>query len=196
MRTNSLSSWGLACLLLALCPFLQGCAAYGSGFRELAWADGWQPLPIGRWLLNDGIQPKAIVICPRGTCTHMAVVALFVAEGKDAAALELSLASDRFLSERKARPRPRTIGGKPARQPDVQARTRIERFVVDGMPATRVSLTPEKTASSGSKPGVVGNSAYAVVLAQRSGSTLKAVVAITTDPDMALTQARAAAKDW
>jgi hypothetical protein len=191
--------------LLPLSLVLHGCGAYGAGFRELAWADGWQRLPIGRWLLNDDIQPKALVICPREICPQMAVVALFEAEGRAAAELERALASDTLLSARKkpsqARGQTRTIGGQPAKtaakKPDVTATTHIERFMVDGMAATRVAMTPQPAKpGSAAQPALAGNSAYAVVLTQRFGTRLKAVMAVTTSPDTALTQAQAAAKDW
>ena len=193
MRKNSRFSW----MAVALCLPFQGCVAHGSGFRELAWASGWQPLPIGRWLLNEGIQPKTLVICPAELCTHMSVVALFEASGRDAASLERSLGNNALLSERKNRPAPRTIGGKPAKKNDVTATTQIERFMIDGMAATRVALTPSAPSMAKQvSPRMAGNSAYIVVLTQRSGPTLRAVMAVTTDPEMALAQARAAAKDW
>lgn len=174
-------------MVVALALGLQGCGFYGAAVRELAFVDGWQPLPLGRWLLNDGIQPKALVICPAELCAAMSVVALFEAEGREALALERSLASDILLSQRKTRPEARTIGGKPVKKPDVAAKTRIERFRMDGMAVTRVALTP-------AGPG--GNSAHAVVLTRRFGPTLKAVLAVTTNPDLALQQAKLAAKDW
>ena len=174
-------------MAVALALGVQGCGAYGAGVRELAFADGWLPLPLGRWLLNDGIQPKALVICPRERCAAMSVVAMFEAEGRMALALERSLADDTLLTQRKTRLVTRTIGGKYVKKPDAAATTRIERFSMDGMAATRVALVPS---------GGTGNRAHAVVLTRRFGATLKAVLAVTTDPDLALQQARLAAKDW
>jgi hypothetical protein len=191
----------LAATALFLSLGLGGCAAQGANHVEISAAQGWVRLPISRWLLNEGVRPRTLLMCPRATCTHMSMIALFEANGEAAVAMEKELASDRLLSERKNRRRPaRTIGGKPQapKGPETVAETTIERFTVDGAKGYRVALTPkvDPKAARQDPPPPPGNHAFAVVLTKREGEVLKAAIAVTTDPDLALGQARAAAQGW
>ncbi len=186
MRKKITSSW----TVFLLCMGLSACVSYGVGFSELPFAAGWQRMPLGRWLLNDGVRVKTLVICPQDPCTHKAMVASIEADGAAARQIEAELANGSALAARPARRKIPVIGGGFARNPGPVAKTAIERFMVGEMAATRVALTPQPA------PAWPVNRAYAVVLSQRFGGTLKAVLAVTTDPDFALAQAKAAAKDW
>jgi hypothetical protein len=191
----------LAFTALALSLGVTGCVAQPANTVDLSAAQGWVRMPISRWLLNEGVQPRLLLMCPRGVCPQMSLVALFEAGGEAASAMERELASDRLLSERKSkRPPPRTISGKPAapKGPETTAETTIERFTVDGAKGWRVALTPkiDPKAARQVPPPPPGNHAFIVVLTKREGEVLKAAVAVTTDPDLALAQARTAAKSW
>jgi hypothetical protein len=191
----------LAFTAFALTLGISGCVAQPANSVDLSAAQGWVRMPISRWLLNEGVQPRLLLMCPRATCTHMSMVALFEAAGEAASAMERELASDKLLTERKSkRPPPRTIGGKPAapKGPETTAETTIERFTVDGAKGWRVALTPKADPKAAGQvpPPPPGNHAFIVVLTRREGDIMKAAVAVTTDPDLALAQARTAARSW
>ncbi|MGL4729943.1 MAG: hypothetical protein ACRCWO_14435 [Bosea sp. (in: a-proteobacteria)] len=195
--------FGATALFLGL--GLAGCMAQSANTRanavELSAAQGWVRLPTSRWLLNEGVLPRYVLMCPRATCTHMSMIALFEASGEAAAAMERELASDKVLSNRKnKRPPPRTIGGKPQapKGTETTAETTIERFTLDGAKGYRVALTPkiDPKLTRQTPPPPPGNHAFVVVLTKREGAVLKAAIAVTTDPDLALGQARAAAQSW
>jgi hypothetical protein len=195
-----------SCLALLLCLPLAGCVSLGGwlgnlegeGVAELPANEGWQRLPLGRWLLDDGIAPAALVICPAQLCTHVGMAAILEAEGPDALKIEADLADDRMLSRRNAPTKPRIIGGGRARKvSNIKAQTHIQRSMLDGMAVTSVALTPQSSHAGRGQASARGpNRAYAVVLSQRFGPRLKLAIAITTDPDIALIQARAAAREW
>jgi hypothetical protein len=186
MRNSLVSSWVVFSTFLTL----SACISHGVGFSELPFAAGWQRMPLGTWLLNDGVRVRTLVICPNDPCTHKAMVALVEADGAAARHIEAELASGSALSKRPAHRNIPLIGGGFAKRSGPLAKTTIERFTVGEMAATRIALTPLPAT------GYPANRAYAVVLSQRFGGTLKAVLAVTTDPDFALAQATAAAKDW
>ncbi len=195
----------LVAATLALALSATGCAAQGAGQGpnavDLSAASGWVRLPVGRWLLNEGVMPRAVLMCPRATCPQQGMIALFEASGEAASAMEKELASDKLLSDRKAkRPPARTISGQPQapKGPEATAETTIERFTVDGAKGYRVALTPKEDpkARAQTPPPPPGNHAFAVVLTKREGDVLKAAIAVTVDPHLALRHARAAAQAW
>lgn len=76
----------LAGALLAACS-----QHFGPGITELPASQGWQPLPIGSWVLNDGIEARAMVFCPRDACTQQGFAAVIALEGERARQMEQAL---------------------------------------------------------------------------------------------------------
>lgn len=44
---------------------------------------GWVPLPTARWLVNPGIEPDALMFCPRDNCAEQAFVARMELTGRE-----------------------------------------------------------------------------------------------------------------
>jgi hypothetical protein len=176
-------------IILSL-ALLSACASFGSGIAELPAASGWERLPIRSWLLNEGLGPATIVYCPARSCARPAVVATFSARGETAAQLLRALADTKALLAAKR------VEAATARDPRFKRKVSVgkpkssehaEPLQVDGLKGYRVSLSPDIAG---------GSAAYAVVLAKRDGDLVKAALAVTTDPEAALQEARAAAKTF
>ncbi len=73
-------------LLLAACSH-----DFGPGIAELPASQGWQPLPIGSWVLNDGLEARSMVFCPRESCTRQGFAAVIALEGEQARDMEKAL---------------------------------------------------------------------------------------------------------
>lgn len=74
---------------------LAGCSNHwGVGIAELPADRGWTPLPIGSWVLNDGLSAQAMSFCPRERCAQAGFAALVNFDGKEAAAMEQALSAD------------------------------------------------------------------------------------------------------
>ena len=163
---------------------------YGVGIDLLPGSAGWQSLPVRSWLLNEGLGPVTIVYCLPPRCAAPSVAATFEAEGETALRLERELANPKTLlmakryEVQKARD-PRFKG-----KADTEARKsseKVERVTADGLDGYRVTLAPQIAG---------GHSAYAVVLSKRMEGSVKAALAVSTDPDTALQEAKAAAKTF
>lgn len=163
---------------------LAGCGHFGGGVATLPAGDGWQPLPVRDWLTNDGLEPGALVVCPPAACARPAVALLFSAEGDAARALEANLADTAALLRGRPRPKPRTIGGKPApeKTPRVRSATRISRGIEDGRDVTRAVIMPEAG---------IGRAAFATIFSWQEGARRRYALAVTTDADAADRYARA-----
>ncbi len=74
---------------------------FGAGITELPRCIAAGSLPIGDWVVNDGLEPRTIVYCPRDACAHQAMAALISLEGKRADEME------RALADGSGPPRPR-----------------------------------------------------------------------------------------
>jgi hypothetical protein len=169
-------------VLLVVPALLSGCGwYYGPGLTRLGAGDGWFPLPIQRWLTSSGVETTALLICRPDVCVAPSVAILMEADATAARQLDAALASDRVLTARKARPVLRRIGLAPKTIiPQVEAISRIERFMHHGHPALRIAMLPK----SGS-----GRAAYAVVISQETALGRRYALAVTTDPGLALEQA-------
>ena len=79
-RERMRSRFHVAALLAATGLLLAACSNhFGPGIADLPASEGWQPLPIGSWVLNDGLEARSMVFCPRDACTRQgfaAVIAL------------------------------------------------------------------------------------------------------------------------
>lgn len=176
-------------MALAFAP-LAGCAGFDAGIAGLPAASGWAPLPTHDWLLNEGLGPAKIVYCEVPTCPRPAVVATFSAEGEEAGRLLRALADPTALLRAKrvtvATARDPRQKSNPTKEKP-KSREAAERIEADGFAGYRVTLSPEIAG---------GHQAYAVVLTARDGDKVRAALAVTTDPDAALEEARAAAKTF
>jgi hypothetical protein len=176
---------GMPLILLAACVELE------AGMDLLPSASGWRSLPLRSWVMNDGLGPAAITYCPQPRCADPSVVATLVAQGDEARRLERALASPRTLLMAKrfevARARDPRLKHLPKTPREERSSERAERLEIDGLRGYRVALTPK----SGD-----GHAAYAVVLAKHEDGRFKVAFAVSTSPDAALEQSRAAAKSF
>jgi hypothetical protein len=173
-------------LLMTILPMLlSGCGWYGNGLSALPANEGWFPLPIHRWLVNAGVETTAMVICPPDRCASPGVAILFEADPATARQLEASLNDDRALTARKPRPILHRIGERArAASPKIKAISRVERFTDQGNPVLRIAMVPQ----SGN-----GKAAFAVVISIKQAQGRRYALAIATNAEQALSQARAIA---
>lgn len=89
------SRFHVAPLFLAASLLLGGCAdQYGAGIAELPASAGWHRLPIGSWVLNDGLEARAMVFCPRDACPRQGFAAVVSFEGAEARRMEQALSEN------------------------------------------------------------------------------------------------------
>ena len=185
--------------LLALALVTTSCTnQFGFGITELPAERGWQPLPIGSWVLNEGLSAKAMAICPRETCTRQGFAALITLEGREADALERTLATD------------------PARlardfaKPKTDKKTAASKVKAAPAKPTAPKNTTTKSTTSvirytdGDANGLLveiralgesGKRAVTAILSGREGARLTVAIGVSPDPDAARNQARAAWHD-
>ncbi|POR46011.1 hypothetical protein [Bosea psychrotolerans] len=183
-------------LALAGALLLAGCSNhYGFGITELPAEHGWQPLPIESWVLNDGVSAKAMAFCPRATCTEQGFAALITLEGREADAMEKTLATDPArLARDFARPASKEASktaktsktAKPAKPTAPKSTTTVSRFSEDGVQGLLVEIRARDAS---------GKRAVTAILSGRDGSRLKLALGVSPDPDAARSQARAAWRD-
>jgi hypothetical protein len=93
-RERSRSRFHVA-LALAGLMLLAGCSNHwGFGIAELPAERGWMPLPIGSWVLNEGLSADAMSFCPRERCAQPGFAALLGFDGNEAVAMERALSAD------------------------------------------------------------------------------------------------------
>jgi hypothetical protein len=163
-------------LLLASCASVsQHLGHYTGGVRGLASADGWTELPVGRWLLNDGIRVEAVSICPRDVCAQPGFAARIALSGGESAMIS------------RIRERPETLVTqrleRGARAPAARRRgqTEMSPLTLGDWSGGLFTLRP---ATSG------GHAAHVAVLARAGDST--ALIVAAPEQDAALALARAA----
>jgi hypothetical protein len=167
---------------------LAACVDFAPGVDLLPSASGWQSLPIRGWLMNEGFGPVTIVYCGPSRCAEPSVVATFVAEGETALRLEHALETPKTLLMAKRYEVEKARDPRFKRKPASERRKsseHVERLAADGLDGYKVTLASEIAG---------GHPAYAVVLARRADGIVKVAFAVSTDPDTALQEARAAAK--
>ncbi|MCU4182660.1 hypothetical protein [Bosea sp. BH3] len=84
----------LPAVLLALVGglLLSACSHhFGAGIADLPASQGWQPLPIGSWVLNDGLEARAMVFCPRADCDRQGFAAVLSFAGARGRQMEQAL---------------------------------------------------------------------------------------------------------
>lgn len=188
-REPSRSRFHVAALLAGLLA-LTGCSNnFGLGITELPADRGWQPLPIGAWVLNDGIAAKAMSICPRDTCIRQGFAALLSFEGREADALERTLATDPArLARDFARPAPPPAAKKatPPRPTAPKSRTTVTRFDAGAAHGLLVAIS---ALADGGKRAVTA------ILSGREQGRLIVAIGVSPDADSARAQALAAWRD-
>lgn len=161
---------------------LASCGHFGPGLAELPADQGWQVMPVTRWVIDDTIRPQSVVFCPAETCPAPAMVAVFRVTGPEASRLEQLIGQNparmlQNISRPPGPPRTATKTGKPAHPGST---TTIEKIGTGGLTGARVTLQ-SKAAD--------GRMASGVVLYRRDGPSLAIALAVTTDPDRALAHA-------
>ncbi|SEG82222.1 hypothetical protein SAMN04488115_12015 [Bosea lathyri] len=183
--------------LLAGIAFLAGCANhFGFGIAELPAERGWQPLPIESWVLNDGLSAKAMSFCPRATCTRQGFAALITLDGREADAMERTLAEDPTrLARDFAKPtsdnKTKAAGKAPAKPAKPAAdnaaspksTTTVSRFSAEGIAGLLVEIAARDTS---------GKRAVTAILSGREAGHLVVALGISPDSDAARSQALAA----
>jgi hypothetical protein len=177
----------LVALAGALCLLAACTSHFGPGLAELAADRGWRPLPIGSWVVNDGLEPRSIVYCPGEPCLRPAMAALIVAEGGKADELERALAADparlaREFAKPAAKPDKAKKPAKPAK-PSVKSATSVSRFRDGGTSGLLVTIRGE---------GETGRLAATAILYGRDAGKLVLAIAVSNDADAARGYARAA----
>jgi hypothetical protein len=179
--------------LLAGLGLLAACTnQFGAGITDLPAQNGWQPLPIGAWVLNDGLEPRTIVYCPREACAHQAMAALISVSGARADELERTLAADPARLARdfarpttppgrdksKAKPKdaaPKNIGPK--------STTSVARYDDNGTAGLLVEIRAKDRSAK---------QAATAILYGREGGKLTMAIAVTDDAERARRYASAA----
>lgn len=91
-RERMRSRFHVATLILAAGLLLAGCTnQFGAGIADLPASEGWNRLPIGSWVLNDGLEARAMVFCPREACVQQGFAAVIALEGEQARQMEQAL---------------------------------------------------------------------------------------------------------
>lgn len=175
----------LATLLAGLCLVAACTSQFGAGITELAADRGWQPLPIGEWVVNDGLDPRSIVYCPRETCAHQAMAALISLEGKRADDMERALATDPArLAREFAKPStpPKAEKGK-AKPKDTapKSTTSVSRYDEAGAKGLLVEIRAK---------GSVWKEAATAIVYGRDAGKLTMAIAVTDNPERARSYAR------
>lgn len=195
-RERSRSRFHVAALL-ALALGLTGCSnQFGFGITELPAESGWQPLPIGSWVLNDGLSAKAMAICPRETCGRQGFAAIIALEGREADALERKLANDPARLAREFATPPKTdkaskpgkasAKSTPPKPTTPKSTTSVTRYGEDGANGLLVEIRAL---------GDSGKRAVTAILSGRDGARLNIAIGVSPDADAARAQARAAWRD-
>lgn len=155
------SRFRIPALLVSCALLLASCAGdFGDSISDLPASAGWQPLPIGAWVLNDGLEAKAMVFCPRETCTRPGFAALVSFQGEQGRRMEQALsenpaelarsfsrlAGDKAAERAQAR---RSAGRKPMPSTAGQSSTAYARL--DGPDAKGVLVTIRSKAETSSK---------------------------------------------
>ncbi|TCR60389.1 hypothetical protein EV560_11757 [Bosea sp. BK604] len=187
-RGRMRSRFRLAALLVGLCLLAACTNQFGAGITELAADRGWQPLPIADWVVNDGLEPRSIVYCPRESCAHQAMAALISLEGKRADEMERALATDparlaREFAKPSTPPKPEKgkTNPKSTAPKAPKSTTSVSRYDESGASALLVEIRAKDSPSRGAATAIVYG---------RDAGKLTLAIAITDDAERARTYAR------
>ncbi|MDP3255387.1 MAG: hypothetical protein Q8S58_01345 [Bosea sp. (in: a-proteobacteria)] len=177
---------------LATVLLLSGCAGdFGAGIAELPAAQGWERLPIGGWVLNDGIEARTMVVCPREACAQQGFASVLVFSGAEAGRMEQALKADpqrlaRLFSKPPSDPArkpaaPKPAAGKADSRP--KSTTRVSRFEAEGTSGLLVEIRALDASTK---------SAATAILHGREGDRLVLAIAVSPDAGSARRDAVAA----
>lgn len=143
------SRFHVAALILAGSLLLGACSNhFGAGIADLPASQGWEPLPIGSWVLNDGLEARSMVFCPRETCTRQGFAAVIALEGDQARDMEKALSESpaslgqafaRLAAAKAAERRKAQRKQKPEVKPEARSATDVAR--IDSADAKGVLVT-------------------------------------------------------
>lgn len=167
---------------------------FGPGIADLPASQGWQPLPIGSWVLNDGLEARSMVFCPRDTCTRQGFAAVIALEGEQARDMEKALsespeslgqafarlAAAKATERRKAQ---RKLKKKPDAKPEARSATDVVRIDSTDIKGVLVTIRSLDTAS---------RQAVTAILYGRESDRLVLALAVSETPDAARRDAEAA----
>ncbi len=186
-RERMRSRFHVTALILGCAMLLSACSShFGAGIAELPASQGWQPLPIGSWVLNDGLEARSMVFCPRETCSRQGFASVVAFAGPEAQRMEQALRADaaslaRIFSKPptdESRSRKKT---KPKGPP--KSTTTVTRFEAEGVAGILVEIRA-KDAS--------GKSAATAILHGREANRLVVALAVAQDAEAARRDAIAA----
>lgn len=189
------SRFHVAPLLLAAALLLCACAErYGAPIADLPASAGWQPLPIGAWVLNDGLEARSMAFCPRAACAHQGFAAVVAFAGVEARRMEQALSENPAalarafarLDREKAQARAaelRRAGKKPPKPKPEASVTDYARFDSADARGLLVTIRSKETPA---RQGVTA------ILYGRVGERLVVALAVSDDAEAAKRDAQAA----
>lgn len=186
-RERSRSRFHVMALLLGGALLLSACAGrFGFGLAELPASQGWEPLPIGAWVLNDGLEARSMVFCPRATCTRQGFASVIAFSGDEAARIEKALKADP-ASLARLFAKPPADGSAPSRTAKrsgpAKSTTSVSRFEAEGVAGLLVEIRAKDATRK---------SASTAILHAREADTLVVALAVAEDPEAARRDAVAA----
>jgi hypothetical protein len=186
-RERSRSRFHVA-LALAGLTLLAGCSNHwGFGIAELPAERGWMPLPIGSWVLNDGLDAQAMSFCPRERCAQAGFAALLAFDGKEADAMERALSADTAsLARAFAKPSDEAVArARKAKKPlgPPKSTTTVTRFSDGGASGLAVEIRARDATAK---------AAFAAILFAREGGHLALAFAAAGTAEAARRDAAAA----
>lgn len=194
-RERMRSRFHVAALALAGSLLLGACSHhFGPGIADLPASEGWQPLPIGSWVLNDGLEARSLVFCPRDACTRQGFAAVIALEGEQARDMERALsespaslgqafarlAAAKAAERRKAQRRQKK---KPEAKPAARSATDVVR--IDSADARGVLVTIRSLDKA-------GRQAVTAILYGREADRLVLALAVSETAEAARRDAQAA----
>jgi len=197
-RERMRSRFHVAAVLLTGGLLLGACSHhFGPGIADLPASQGWQPLPIGSWVLNDGLEARSMVFCPRDTCTRQGFAAVIALEGEQASDMEKALsespaslgqafarlAAAKAAERRKAQ---RKLKKKPDAKPEARSATDVAR--IDSTDAKGVLVTIRSLDTA-------GRQATTAILYGRESDRLVLALAVSETAEAARRDAEAAWRD-
>lgn len=186
-RERMRSRFHVTALILGCTMLLSACSShFGAGIAELPASQGWQPLPIGSWVLNEGLEARSMVFCPRETCSKQGFASVVAFAGPEAQRMEQALRTDpaslaRIFSKPptdESRSRKKTKPKGPTK-----STTTVTRFEAEGVAGILVEIRA-KDAS--------GKSAATAILHGREANRLVVALAVAQDAEAARRDAIAA----
>lgn len=188
------SRFHVALLALVAGLLLSACSHFGPGITELPASRGWQPLPIGSWVLNDGLEARSMAFCPRDACDRQGFAAILSFSGARAADMEKALSESpaalgqafaRLAAEKAAERRKAQRGQKRKKDEPKPARSATDVLRVDSTEARGVLVTIRSLDTP-------GRQAVTAILYGREDDRLVVAIAVASTADAARNDAGAA----